>query len=45
MYSLLGTDTLSLPDGNLSSGQWRSHSSACQQYQGEATEKKAIQQA
>ncbi len=41
----LGTDALSLPDGNLRPVQWRSYSSACQQYQGEVTEKKVIQQA
>ncbi|MFH9829400.1 hypothetical protein [Streptomyces bobili] len=41
----LGKDTLSLPDGNLRPVQWRSYSSACQQYQGEVTDKKAVQQA
>ncbi|MFF5788437.1 hypothetical protein ACFY8P_26180 [Streptomyces sp. NPDC012693] len=41
----LGRDALSLPDGSLRPVQWRSYSSACQQYQGEVTEKKAVQQA
>ncbi|MFJ2349619.1 hypothetical protein [Streptomyces antimycoticus] len=41
----LGTDALSLPDGSLRPVQWRSYSPACQQYQGEVTEKRAVQQA
>ncbi|QLH19305.1 hypothetical protein [Streptomyces sp. Rer75] len=41
----LGRDALSLPDGSLRPVQWRSYSPACQQYQGEVTDKRAVQHA
>ncbi|MFD0309126.1 hypothetical protein [Streptomyces sp. NPDC127119] len=39
----LGRDVLCQPDGNLRPVQWRSYSKAMQQYQGEVTEKKTVQ--
>ncbi|WP_406415198.1 hypothetical protein OH809_43680 [Streptomyces sp. NBC_00873] len=41
----LGRDVLSLPDGSLRPVQWRSYSEGSKQYQGEITDKKAVQQA
>ncbi|MFE4216149.1 hypothetical protein [Streptomyces sp. NPDC056844] len=41
----LGTDALSLPGGSLRPVQWRSYSAACQQYQGEVTDKRAVEAA
>jgi hypothetical protein len=41
----LGQDVLSLPDNSLRPVQWRSYSEGSKQYQGEITDKKAVQQA